>query len=137
MLFNNVYEFGSISTLLITGNGVTYDVPGLNQNVTFPQTSQVLISIHVAGVNQGCTLCGDAVAEFYLQIDNGSPFQYKSASAGNGNGFDLDSGFRSLVLSGGTHNFRMTVRHNTGGDINVQDGSLPYGTRMLIIAIPQ
>jgi hypothetical protein len=31
----------------------------------------------------------------------------------------------------------MTVRHNTGGDIDVQDGNSPYGTRMLIIAIPQ
>jgi len=139
-LFNGTYSFGLSGALLTTGNGVAYDLAGLNQDIVLTQTSKVLVAIHVAGYNNGCFGCGDAVMEFRLYIDNPSVtnyFQYKSTHTANGSSFNEDSGFRLVTLGPGTHNFKMTAQHNTGGDVNVYPDTQPFGTRMMIVVLPQ
>ena len=137
-LYNNTYSFGASSNLATSGTGAFFDLPGLNQNITLTQTSKLLVSIHVAGYNNGCFGCGEAVMEFRLLIDNNpSYFQYKATNTPNGKSFDEDSGFRMITLGAGVHNFKMVVSHNTGGDVQVYQDGQPYGTRMVIMVIAQ
>ncbi len=146
-LFNNVYSFGLTSETLTTGIHINYELSGLDQDITLTQTSKVLVSIHAAGYNVGCLACSEGVVEFRLFIDNKASalnassanyFQYLSGVASNGNSFNNESGFRMITLGPGTHNFKMVVKHNTGGNINVYPGNAsPIGTRMMIIVIPQ
>ena len=136
-LFNNVHTFGLTSSVLTTGVGVEYALPGLNQNITLTQTSKVIGSIHVAGRNSGCFGCGEAVMEFRLKINSGGAFQYKSTHTPNGTSFNEDSGLRTTILGPGVYNFNMTASHNAGGDVYVYPDDEAYGTRMMIIVIPQ
>lgn len=139
-LYNNTYSFGQSSSVIITGAGVSYELPGLNQNIVLTQTSKVLVSMHVSGNTQNCFACGEAITEFRLYINNATGtdfFQYKTGRAPYPGSFDEDTGFRMLTLGPGTHNFKMIVQHNSGPDVYVRPDSEPYGTRMIILVIPQ
>jgi hypothetical protein len=139
-LYNNTYAFGQTSDLVITGSGVSYDLPGLNQNIVLTRPSKVLVSMHVSGSTQPCFACGEAITEFRLYINNATGtdfFQYKEGRVPYPGAFDEDTGFRMLTLGPGTHNFKMTVQHTSGPDVFVRRDLMPYGTRMTIIVIPQ
>jgi hypothetical protein len=138
-LFNNMYEFGATTAFLSTA-GNTFDLPGLNQNITLSQTSKVLVSMHVAGRNEGCGICGNANLQYLLYIDGATGtnyFQYKGINVPPERGFNEDTGCRMLTLGPGVHNFKMVVEHSGGPNVQTYTGGGPFGTRMLIIVVPQ
>lgn len=144
-LFDNTYEFGLTTAIITSGDHIAYNLPGLNQNITLTKTSKVIVSIQASGRNEGCITCVDATINFLLFIDethpldkyNTSYFLELSAKVPNGASFSADSGMRMFTLPPGVHNFTLVALHRPGAPISVHSANPRYGTRMMIIVIPQ
>jgi hypothetical protein len=136
---SNVFNLSTYS-VLTSGNNVSYDLPGLDQNITLTKISKVLVSMHVSAGSAYCFACGSTTLRFSLSIDNNFNGVFKKTIViPNQTSLDDDSGFRLYTLPAGTHNFKMSVTHINGPDSNVynQMASFDDATKMIIIVISQ
>jgi len=133
-LFNNIYSF-SANDFVIGGSNATAEIPGLNQNITLTKTSKVLISLHVAGYQNGCVVC--TISENYcsIKVDGINPDAVSTSfRVGYDEQFNAESGLRVLTLAPGVHNFAAYATHYNGGDVSYSGSQT---TRMTIIVVPQ